>query len=130
MRNNRNETLGVVLTALSSGASTQTSSWIDNDYFNAAHVGIQFSSAQGSTSTLTVTIQGCVPGTTGTAYTILASTPMTAEQTRVLKVSPHITAVANNAAADFLPPKWRVQGVRVGANTVEYTIGASLSPIG
>ena len=70
MRNARNETLGAVLTVASGGASTRTSSWIDNDYFNAAHIGIQFSSAQGTTSTLTVTVEGAAPGTTGTAYTI------------------------------------------------------------
>ena len=120
---------GSLLSVTATGASTNNSTWVDNDYYTGAHIAVVFSSAQGTTSTLTVTVQGLLPGTTDTGYTILASTPMTAEQTRVLKVSPHITAVANNAAADFLTPKWRVKAVRAGTETVAYTVAASLSPV-
>lgn len=97
-----------------------------NEDHRGGHFTINITSAQGSTSSATFTLQGLVPGTTGTFYTILASTPLTAEGQTVLKVYPGLSTDANAVANDVLPYVWRVNVDHTGAETLAYTIGASL----
>jgi hypothetical protein len=76
------------------------------------------------TGTLTVTIQGKDPAS-GKYYTLLASAPLAAVATTVLKVFPGATVAANLAANDILPDTFRVIAVSA-TGPVTATIGCSI----
>lgn len=121
----KNSLLGIFNT--SARATDLASPVFTNDCYRGGHFIINISSAQGSTASAVFTIEGLVGGTTGTFYTVLASTPLTAEATVRLQVYPGLSTDANLRSNDFLPAKWRVSVDHTGAGTLKYSVGASLS---
>lgn len=115
------------ITLFTSAADAQNTPVFTNDCYRGGHFIIRLTSAEGSTAATTFTVQGLVPGTTGTFYTILASTPATAEGTVTLKVYPGLSTDANAVANDFLPARWRLNVAHTGAESNRYSVGASLS---
>lgn len=71
------------------------------------------------------TIQGKDP-TSGKFYTILASAAITGTGTTVLRVHPDLTAAANTVAKDMLPAVWRVSADHADADSITYSVGASM----
>lgn len=121
----KNTLLGIFNTT--ARATDLTSPLFTNDCYRGGHFVISISSAQGSTASVVFTVQGLVGGTTGTFYTVLATTPLTAEGTVRLMVYPGLSTDANLRANDFLPAKWRLNADHTGAGTLKYSVGASLS---
>lgn len=79
------------------------------------------------TPSITVKIQGKDP-LSGKYYDLITSAAITAVGTTVLKVYPGITAAANLAVSDVLPPTWRVSIAHANANSITYSVGAVLLP--
>lgn len=88
-----------------------------NSYGKGIKLAINLTASAGTSPTLTVTIQGKDPTSSG-YYTILASAALSAFALTTLTVYPGITATANVSASDVLPATWRVA----------YTIGGSGGP--
>ena len=78
------------------------------------------------TDTVTITIDG-YDDASKTWYNILTSTALAAVAQTILRVVDFTPAVANLAAADFLPKKFRVVATKNNATSVTYSIGANLS---
>ena len=113
-------------TILASAARTATvnSPDITNWVGKGAHVVIDVT-ADPSTASVTFTIQG-KDETSGVYYTILASAAIAAVGTTVLKVYPGLTAATNTVANDILPKTWRVRAVAADAESLTYSVGASV----
>lgn len=79
-----------------------------------------------STPSITVAIQG-VDRLSGKTWTILTSAAITATGTTVLKVRPDITASANLAASDVLPPFTRIAVTHGNSNAITYSVAAYLT---
>lgn len=77
------------------------------------------------TPAVTVTIQGFDP-TSGKTWNILASTAIASVSTTILKIGPGLTAAANAAANDFLPPSFRVDVSHGDADSITYSITGQL----
>lgn len=89
-------------------------------------VFVNVSAISGTGASLTVTIKGLDP-VSGASYTILASTAITATGLTVLRVYPHLTAVANLTAADVIPPNFQVTATIAGTTpAVTATIATQL----
>jgi hypothetical protein len=73
-----------------------------------------------STNTLTFSIQGKRPD--GTYYSVLSSSPSAATGTFTLKLYPGMTAAANAAVSEALPPVFRVISTHTNGNTATYSI--------
>jgi hypothetical protein len=80
------------------------------------------------TPTLTVTIQG-KDAASGTYYTILASTGLTATGFTVLRVYPGLTAGANLVVSDILPSVYRISYTITGT-TPAFTGSINASLVG
>lgn len=97
------------------------------DQDGARHKGIllyvHVSAITGTSPTLTVTLQGKSPES-GQYYTLLASAAISATGLTVLKVYPGLTAAANLAANDILPPTFRVV-TAIGGTTPAVTATVS-----
>lgn len=76
-----------------------------------------------ATPSVVFTIQGVVGGVT---YTLLASPAVTATGQTVLKVYPGLTASANAVASDVLPHTWNVKAVHGDADSITYSVVASI----
>lgn len=81
----------------------------------------------GSAPSTVFTIEGYDP-VSAKAYTVLASAAVTAVGTVRLRVYPGATAAANTVVSDVLPAHWRLKAVHGNANSVTYTVAASLLP--
>lgn len=92
--------------------------------YRGIHLVIDCTAATGSPSVV-VSILG-VDRVSGKTYTILASAAITGTGTTVLKVGPGLTAAANLVANDVLPPVIRIVPDHTGADSITYSIGASL----
>ncbi len=79
----------------------------------------------GSTLSLTPTIDA-FDTVSGKWYNILTGTAITATGTTVLRIYPGVTAQANAAASDVLPPIWRLVMTHGNANPATYTVTARL----
>lgn len=116
---NRNATM------LASAARTATNSTSAQTNINhrGLHLAINVTSA--GTGSITVKVEGydAVPAD---YYTVLEGTAITTTGKTVLKVYPGITASANAAACDVLPPTWRVTVTHNNANTITYSVVANL----
>lgn len=95
-----------------------------NRIHRGAHIVIDVTADPG-TASVVFTVQGFDP-TSEKFYTILASAAVTAVGTTVLRIYPGLTAAANTAANDVLPRKWRVLADHADAESITYTVGASL----
>jgi hypothetical protein len=122
----QNATLRSIITATSVAAVDQTGEWIENENYVGAHVVIELSDAEGSTSARKFSIEGKVPGSTSASYDLLVSAAITADGYTVMRVHPSIAAASNTAARDFLPTEWRVTSTAVGAEKQSYRVDANL----
>lgn len=114
------------LTVFASAARTATanSSDLPNSDSRGAHIVIDVS-AVSATPSVTFKVQGKDP-LSGSYYDILTSAAITATGTTVLKVYPGITAAANVAVSDVLPQVWRVRAEHGDADSITYSVSASL----
>lgn len=114
------------ITVLASAARVASVNSADIVNYNAKglHLVIDVT-AIAATPSITVTIQGR-DALSGQYYTILASAAIVAVGTTVLRVYPALVAAANLIANDILPRTWRVSVTAVDADSITYSVGASL----
>ncbi len=62
----------------------------------------------------------------GKYYDVLVGAAIVATGTTVLKVYPGIAASANVAASDILPAVWRVRMEHANADSITYSVGATV----
>lgn len=113
-------------TLLASAARTATVNTSDQTNFGGrgVHVTINVTAAS-ATPSVVFTIQG-KDDLSGVYYTILASAAITGTGTTVLRVYPGLTAAANVTVNDVLPRTWRVNCVHADADSITYSLGASV----
>lgn len=113
-------------TLLASAARTTTNQSADQTNYNGRCVHVVLSVTSAGTGSITLTIQG-KDSVSSAYYTILAGAAVTTNSTNVYKVCPGITAAANVSASDLLPRTWRVDVTHNNANSITYSVGASVS---
>ena len=118
-----------LVTVFASAARTATTN--SDTYQNAVgHRGLHLvidATASAATPSVVFTIQGYSP-LGDDYYTILASAAVTGAGTTVLRVYPGLTAAANTVANDVLPSLWRVNATAADADSLTYSVSASLLP--
>lgn len=114
------------ITVLASAARVASVNSADIVNYNAKglHLVIDVT-AIAATPSITVTIQGR-DALSGQYYTILTSAAIVAVGTTVLRVYPALVAAANLIANDILPRTWRVSVTAADADSITYSVGASL----
>ncbi len=119
-RNNTTQTI------LASAARTASTDSADFTNYNArgAHFYVDVTAVTGSPS-IEVKIQSKDP-VSGGYYNLLVSTAITAVSVNILKIYPGIGAVANASASDILPRIYRVSVTHANADSITYSVGASL----
>lgn len=114
------------LTLFASAARTSTPTPYDGVNYN--HRGLHLvidATAAAATPSVVFTIQG-LDVISGKYYTILASAAVTGISTTVLRVYPALTVAANLVASDILPRSWRLIATHGDADSLTYSVGASL----
>jgi hypothetical protein len=113
-------------TVLASAARTATNNSADLTNYDGRglHLVIDVTAAS-ATPSVTFTIQG-KDELSGKYYTLLVSAAITGVGTTVLKVYPGLTAAANLVASDILPRTWRVLATHADADSITYSVGASV----
>lgn len=115
------------VTVLASAARTATTNSADQINLDGQFLRLYINvSAIVTAPSITVTIQAKDP-VSGTYSTILVSAAITAVDHTVLQVGPGLTAAANLVAQAAMPRSWRVSVTHANANSITYSIGASLS---
>ena len=115
------------ITLLASAA--RTASINSSDITNVNHRGVTVvieATAATLTPSVVFTIQG-KDAVSGVYYTLLASAAVTGISTTVLRVFPGATAAAGTVANDQLPRVWRISAVAADADSITYSIGASMT---
>jgi len=79
-----------------------------------------------ASAAVTVLIDGLDPAS-GAWYNILTSAVVNAVGTRILRVSPHLTASANLIVKDIVPRTFRVRTTVADTDELTYSIGYSLT---
>ena len=97
---------------------------IEDPYACGIHVIIDVTSVT-ATPSVVPTIDG-YDFLSGNWYNLLTGIAITATGTTVLKIAPYITAVANGAAKDILPRKWRVVMTHADTDSITYSVGANV----
>jgi len=113
--------LVIAASAARTAAPTIPAQW--NMGGRGVHVIVDVTSA--GTGSITVTVQG-YDRATNAWYDILASAALTTNATTKLTVFPGATAVANTAANDCIPHKWRVNIAHNNGNSITYSVGANI----
>lgn len=113
------------VTVLASAARTATlnSGDLTNYDGRGLHVVVDVTAA--GTGSITITIQG-KDAVSGQYYTLLAGAAITTISTNVYKVYPGLTASANAVASDILPRTYRILITHNNANSITYSVGASV----
>jgi hypothetical protein len=117
-----NSTVAVLPSA--ARAATTTSDDFLNRNAKGLHLVIDVTAIT-ATPSITVTIQG-KDYLSGKYYTILASAAISTTGTTVLKVFPGSAVTSNLSANDMLPVNWRVSVTHGDADSITYSIAASL----
>lgn len=114
------------VTLLASAARTANANSADqtNGGHKGLHVVIDVTAIADSPSVV-FTIEG-KDAVSGKYYTLLASAAITGVGTTVLRVFPGLAAAANAAANDVLPRTWRVTTTHDDADSITYSVGASV----
>lgn len=114
------------ITLLESAARTTSVNSVDftNVFFKGGHFVVDVTSTS-LTPSITVSIQG-KDELSGKYYDILVSAAITTVGTTVLRVYPGISSTANLSASDVLPKKYRVKVTHADADSITYSVGASL----
>lgn len=118
------ENTNIKVLASAARTAATVSSTFDNYSRKGLHLLINVSVAA-TAGGITPTIQG-FDEASQTYYDLLVGAQITTTGTTVLKIYPGITAVANGAASDFLPAKWRVSMAVADTNSFTYAITANL----
>lgn len=114
------------ITILASEARTATVNGSDCEgSASSAHIVIDVTAVT-ATPSVVFTIQG-KDKVSGEYYTILASSAITTTGTTVLKVGAGLAASANSVANDVLPNIWRVIATHADADSIIYSVGASVT---
>jgi hypothetical protein len=115
------------LVLLASAARTATVNTDDqtNHDFRGLHVIIDVT-AIAATPSVVPKIQG-KDIASGKYYDLLEGAAITGTGTTVLRVYPGIAAAANTKADDVLPRIWRVRFEHADADSITYSVGATLS---
>lgn len=115
---------GSIINALTAGSSDRQGRLIHNEDYRGGHFLVRTSTAAG-TVTNVVTIEGLVPGTTDTFYTIFASSALAPADSSVtrLTVYPGISTGVGRAL-DVLPAYFRVRttSATTGARTISVDV--------
>lgn len=116
----------VDVTVFASAARTATPTPFDGVNYNGKglHLVIDCTAIAASPSVV-FTLQG-LDAISGKFYTILASAAIVGTGTTVLRVYPGLTVAANLVASDILPRNYRVIATHGDADSITYTVGASL----
>lgn len=114
-------------TVFESVARTATPTSVDqgNPVCRGLHLVIDCTVKGGAAPSVVFTIVGKDP-VSGKTWTILASAAIVAVGTTILKVYPGITAAANAAVSDVLPPVWQVTAVHANGDSITYSVTAQL----
>jgi hypothetical protein len=114
------------ITVAASLARTATGNSGDLTNYNARglHLYVDVTAAS-ATPSVVFTIQG-KDAVSGAYYTILASAAVTGVSSNIYKVYPGLTAAANLVASDILPRTYRILWTHSDADSITYSIGASL----
>lgn len=99
---------------------------VNNHRYRGGHFAVRVTAKATTGAAITPTIQGLVPGTTGTWYTVLAGAAIASTGTTILKVYPGIAVSANVSASDVLPRVFRVSVAAGSTASVTYTVNAAL----
>jgi hypothetical protein len=113
------------VTLLASAARTASTQSSDQD--NLRHRGVVVSvkvTASSATPSVVFTVEG--KDANGEYYSLLASAAVTGAGTTQLTVYPGATATANVSASAPLPRTWRVKAVAGDADSLTYTVSATL----
>lgn len=113
------------ITALASAARTTTLNSGDLTNYNGRGCHVVLDVTNAGTGSITLTIQA-KDALSGQYYTLLAGAAVTTVSTNVYKVFPGATAVANAAANDILPRTYRILVTHNNANSITYSVGASI----
>lgn len=115
-------------TLFASAARTATVNGDDitNLGWRGAHIVIDVTAID-ATPSVVFTVQG-KDRVSGKYYTILASAAITGTGTTVLRIYPDLTAAANTVVNDVLPECFRVIATHADADSITYSVGASLLP--
>lgn len=113
------------LTLLASAARTGSLNSSDFPNYNARGVQVVVDVTLAGTGSITLTIQG-KDSLSGQYYTLLAGAAVVTVSTNVYRVYPGLVVAANAAANDFVPRVFRASIVHNNANTITYSVGASL----
>lgn len=113
-------------TVLASAARTAlvNSSDFTNRNARGVHIVINVTAIVSAPS-LVFTVQG-KDSVSSAYYTILVSAAIVGTGTTVLRIYPGLTAAANVTVSDVLPRQWRVSVAVGNANSITYSVGASL----
>jgi hypothetical protein len=110
---------------LTSGARTTTQTGADQTNVNARGLDVILDVTNAGTGSVTVEIDGKDP-VSGKYYPLLTGAAVTSNSTNIYRVYPGLTASANAVANDILPRTWRVVVTANNANSVTYSVGATL----
>lgn len=114
------------ITLLASAARTASNDTADQTNYNGRGVHIVIDvTAIAATPSVVFTVQG-KDALSGKYYTLLASTAIVGTGTTVLRIFPGATAAANLTANDILPRTWRVSIAHDNADSITYSVGASV----
>lgn len=114
------------LTVLTSAARTASINSADFVNYNSRGVIIIINvTAIAATPSITVSIDG-FDTTSGMYYSLLTSAAITTVSTTILSIAPGLNTVVNSRLSELLPRTWRVSVVNADADSITYSIGASL----
>lgn len=108
-----------------SAARTATSSSEDFINYGRGLVLVLSVTAVTATPSVVFTVEGKV---NGLYYTILTSAAITATGTTVWKIYPGLTAAANTVVSDVVPMFWRVTATHGDADSITFSLSASVIP--
>lgn len=111
---------------LASGSRTTTQTSADFTNAGGRHLAVFLNMTTVGTGSVTLTIQGKVPGTS-TYYTLLAGAAVITDVLNVYRVGPEFSAVANVAARDVIPPVFRFLVTANNANAAVYSLSYALA---
>lgn len=113
------------LTIFSSAARTADPTPGDKTNYNAKGIHVVLDVTNAGTGSITLTIQG-KDSVSGQYYTILAGAAVSSNSTNVYKVFRGAPVTANVSANDIIPRTFRIIVTHNNANSITYSVGASL----
>lgn len=121
----------VLLPSLNSTADRTSTVFVNKDYVSG-HLVVDITARSSTDAGPVVTLQGMVPGTTGTYYTLLASTAVGTSSTsdtytQVMHVAPWVSTSANNRASLALPKRFRAITTYASTENITYSVGINLA---